>query len=295
MGGPAAARRDIVALTGLLPDSHVDCFADALPHDRLSFMPTWKLTIEYKGTRYQGWQEQAEGRTVQGEIRKAAEDYFGEKVDLGGSGRTDAGVHALAQVAHLRATRKRPSAEIQWELNERLPYDIHILNIDPRPERFHARHSALARCYLYQISVRRTAFAKDFVWWVKAPVNLNTIQNCAELFEGRHDFWSFTERPLEQGSTIVVVEKVQVAREGDLILIRLVASHFLWKMVRRLVGTLAQVGTGKLEPDKVKKLIKSRSAETGPWTAPSAGLFLEQVLYPGDSVANLIRPGIPVG
>lgn len=257
-------------------------------------MPTWKLTIEYKGTRYQGWQEQAAGRTVQGELRKAAEDYFGEKVDLGGSGRTDAGVHALAQVAHLRTIRKRPLEQIQWELNERLPADIHVLNVDPRPERFHARHSALARCYLYQISMRRTAFAKDFVWWVKAPINLNAIQNCARLFEGRHDFWSFTERPLEQGSTIVVVEKVQIVREADLILIRLAASHFLWKMVRRLVGTLVQVGTGKLEPGKVEKLLKSHSAETGPWTAPSAGLFLERVLYPGDSLPRLVQPAVPV-
>jgi tRNA pseudouridine38-40 synthase len=261
---------------------------------RLIFVPTWKLTIEYKGTRYQGWQEQAAGRTVQGELRKAAEDYFGEKVDLGGSGRTDAGVHALAQVAHLRAIRRRPLEQIQWELNERLPADIHVLNVDPRPERFHARHSAAGRCYLYQISTRRTAFAKDFVWWVKAPMNLNAIQNCARLFEGRYDFWSFTERPLEQGSTIVVVEKVQVVREADLILIRLVASHFLWKMVRRLVGTLAQVGTGKLEPDKIEKLLKSRSAETGPWTAPSAGLFLERVLYPEDSLPRLVQPAVPV-
>lgn len=258
-------------------------------------MSTWQLTIEYKGTRYQGWQEQAAGRTIQGELRKAAEDYFGEKVDLGGSGRTDAGVHALAQVAHLRATRKRPSSEVQWELNERLPADIHVLNVDTKPERFHARHSALARSYLYQISVRRTAFAKDFVWWVKVPVNLNAIQTCAGWFEGRHDFWSFTERPVEQGSTIVVVEKVQIAREAGLILVRLVASHFLWKMVRRLVGTLVQVGTGKVDPVKVKSLLMSHSTETGPWTAPSAGLFLERVLYPGDSLSSVIRPAIPVG
>jgi len=257
-------------------------------------MPTWKLTIEYKGTRYQGWQEQAAGRTVQGELRRAAEEYFGEKVDLGGSGRTDAGVHALAQIAHLRSARKRSPEQLQWELNERLPADIHVLKADPTPERFHARHSALARYYLYQISTRRTAFAKDFVWWVKAPINVDVIQNCATLFEGRHDFWSFTERPLEQGSTIVVVEKVEIVREADLILVRLVASHFLWKMVRRLVGTLVQVGTGKLEPGKMAALLKSHSAETGPWTAPSAGLFLERVLYPGDSPPRSVQPAVPV-
>jgi tRNA pseudouridine38-40 synthase len=201
----------------------------------------------------------------------------------------------LAQVAHLRASRKRPAEEILRELNERLPADIHVLSVEPRAERFHARHSAVGRSYLYQISTRRTAFAKDFVWWVKAPIDLNVIQECTPMFEGRHDFWSFTERPLEQGSTIVVVEKAQVVRQADLILIRLVASHFLWKMVRRLVGTLVQVGTGKIDPAKARKLLSAHTVETGPWTAPSAGLFLERVLYPGDSLSDLIRPAISVG
>src|SRR5919202_5673956 len=115
-------------------------------------MPTWKLTLEYKGTRYQGWQEQAKGRTVQGELREAAEAYFGEKIDLGGAGRTDAGVHALAQVAHLRATKKRPSDQIHYALNGRLPADIHILRVEPSPEKFNARHSALSCSYLYKMS-----------------------------------------------------------------------------------------------------------------------------------------------
>jgi tRNA pseudouridine38-40 synthase len=257
-------------------------------------MPTWKLTLEYKGTRYQGWQEQKNGRTIQGELRKAAEEFLGEKVDLGGSGRTDAGVHALAQVAHLRATRRRPTEQIQQGLNERLPADIHVLNVESSPERFHARHSAVARYYLYQVSTRRTAFAKDFVWWVKSPLNLNSIQQGARVFEGRHDFWSFTERPLEQGSTTVVVEQVQVLRDEDLILIRLAASHFLWKMVRRLVGTLIQVGMGKLEPANLQTLLRSHSSETGPWNAPSAGLFLERVVYPGDSPPHLLKPAVQV-
>ena len=222
----------------------------------LPFMPTWKLTIEYKGTRYQGWQEQAKGRTVQGELRAAADDYFREEIELGGSGRTDAGVHALAQVAHLRAARKRPPDQIHFGLNERLPSDIHILKVEPSPERFHARHSAILRQYLYQISTRRTAFAKDYVWWVKDAVNLERMEVCAKLFTGRHDFWSFTERPGEQGSTIVVVEEIRLQPQGDLILIRLSASHFLWKMVRRIVGVLVQTGMGRLEMNQVKDFMK---------------------------------------
>lgn len=255
-------------------------------------MPTWKLTIEYKGTRYLGWQEQKQGRTVQGELRAAAEDYFGENVDLGGSGRTDAGVHALAQVAHLRALKKHHPEPIQAELNERLPSDIHVLKVESVPERFHARHSAIARQYLYQVSTRRTAFAKDYVWWVKSRLDLPRMEQCARVFVGKHDFHNFTERPGEQGSTLVVVEDLRLKPVEDLILVRCAASHFLWKMVRRIVGVLVQVGTGALQEETVHQFLKKPPAQLGQWTAPAAGLFLERVIYPGESVTSEIRPAI---
>jgi tRNA pseudouridine38-40 synthase len=257
-------------------------------------MPTWKLTIEYKGTRYQGWQEQKQGRTIQGELKAAAADYFQEDIDLAGSGRTDAGVHALAQVAHLRAVRKRPPGQILSALNERLPADIHILKVEPHPERFHARHSAIARYYLYQIATRRTALAKDYVWWVKARLDLKGMQECGQLFLGKHDFHNFTERPNEQGSTSVVVEEFRVGRAGDLILVRISASHFLWKMVRRLVGVTVQVGSGSLATSQVAGFLRKPTAEVGQWTAPSSGLFLERVIYPGESSPRDLIPAIPV-
>jgi tRNA pseudouridine38-40 synthase len=257
-------------------------------------MPTWKLTIEYKGTRYLGWQEQKQGRTVQGALRAAAEDYFGEKVDLGGSGRTDAGVHALAQVAHLRAVKKLPAGPMQAALNERLPADIHVLKIEAVAERFHARHSAIARQYLYQISTRRTAFAKDYVWWVKSRLDLARMEQCAHAFAGRHDFHNFTERPSEQGSTLVVVEDLRLKPVEDLILVRVAASHFLWKMVRRVVGVLVQVGMGALTVETVSQFLKKPSAEVGQWTAPAAGLFLERVLYAGETLSDEIWPAVSV-
>jgi tRNA pseudouridine38-40 synthase len=257
-------------------------------------MPTWKLTIEYKGTRYLGWQEQKQGRTVQDALRAAAEDYFDEKIDLGGSGRTDAGVHALAQVAHLRAVKKRPTEPIQAALNERLPADIHILKVESVAERFHARHSAIARQYLYQISTRRTAFAKDYVWWVKSGLDLARMEQCAQAFAGKHDFHNFTERPSDQGSTLVVGEEVRLKTIEDLILVRFAASHFLWKMVRRVVGVLVQVGTGALKVEAVTQFLKKPPADVGQWTAPAAGLFLERVLYPGESVSNEIQAAVPV-
>ena len=253
-------------------------------------MPTWKLTIEYKGTRYLGWQEQKQGRTVQGALKAAAKEFFGEEVDLGGSGRTDAGVHALGQVAHLRALRKYPVTQIHEGLNSCLPADIHVLRVEQHPERFHARHSAISRSYLYQISKRRTAFAKDYVWWVKSPLDLSRMEAAARLFVGRHDFYNFTEKPAEQGSTLVVVEDCRVQAAGDLVLVRLVASHFLWKMVRRIVGVLVQTGLGSFEAGEVKNLMGRRPAETGQWTAPAAGLFLERVIYAGDTQPQLLVP-----
>jgi len=257
-------------------------------------MPTWKLTIEYKGTRYLGWQEQKQGKTVQGALRAAAEDYFGEKIDLGGSGRTDAGVHALAQVVHLRALKKRPAEPILAALNERLPADVHVLKVEAVTERFHARHSAVARQYLYQISTRRTAFAKDYVWWVKSRLDLPRMEQCARAFVGKHDFHNFTERPGEQGSTLVVVEDLRLKQIEDLILVRFAASHFLWKMVRRVVGVLVQVGMGALQVEAVKEFLKKPPVQVGQWTAPAAGLFLERVLYEGESLSTEIRPAFSV-
>ncbi len=134
-------------------------------------MPTYKLIVEYEGTRYRGWQEQQNARTVTGELRHAIERVAGPVQDLGGSGRTDAGVHAAAQVAHLRLARPMEAEPLRLAVNELLPADIHILAASRAHDRFHARHEAVSRTYLYQVALRRTAFAKKFVWWVKRPLD----------------------------------------------------------------------------------------------------------------------------
>ncbi|HTY40732.1 MAG TPA: tRNA pseudouridine(38-40) synthase TruA [Thermoanaerobaculia bacterium] len=243
-------------------------------------MPTWKLTVEYDGTRYRGWQSQKNtDRTVQAVLERAAREVLGEDAAIGGAGRTDAGVHALAQVAHLKARRAMPETEIAWKVNERLPFDVHVLAAEPAPPRFHARHDAKSRTYLYRISRRRTAFGKPFVWWVKDRLDAAAMRRAARLFEGRHDFASFCENPEGQESTIVVVEKCEVREEGDEIHFRITASHFLWKMVRRLAGTLVEVGRGKLDAAGIERLLKERSAAPAKWTAPPSGLFLERVTY----------------
>lgn len=261
-------------------------------------MPTYRLTLEYEGTRYSGWQEQKNARTVMGELRRAIEETVGEIRELGGAGRTDAGVHALAQVAHLKLAHPVEIGEFCWSVNDRLPSDIHLTRCALAPDRFHSRHHAVSRAYLFQISTRRTALAKRFVWWVKQPVDPKRIARAAALLPGSHDFRLFCERPDDQPSTLVVVHRAEVTTSGSLILFRIEASHFLWKMVRRVVGTLVKVGTGDLSERDFKTLLAAKpipgAANTAAWTAPPSGLFLERVTYEGEPDLPPLAPAIPV-
>ncbi|NOT62809.1 MAG: tRNA pseudouridine(38-40) synthase TruA [Acidobacteria bacterium] len=255
-------------------------------------MKTWKLTLEYDGTRFSGWQEQANAKTIAGEIRKAAEDYFQRAIELGGAGRTDAGVHALGQVAHLRLSPRggRPQQlprpqELVYALNDRLPANINILTVEETHDRFHARHDAVSRSYLYQISTRRTAFNKKHVWWIKDRLNLAAMQQAASLLHGRHDFAAFSEHDAKRDgqSTIVVIQEAAFEQADHMILFHLTASHFLWKMVRRVVGSLVEVGRGKVSVAEFEKLLNDPRAKTSldpaRVTAPPSGLFLEQIIY----------------
>lgn len=243
-------------------------------------MPTWKLTLEYDGTRYRGWQSQKNTeRTVAGVLLRAARELLGEDASLGGAGRTDAGVHALAQVAHLKSKKSLPPLAIEHGLNDRLPFDVNVLEVESAPPGFHARHDAKSRTYLYRISRRRTAFDKRYVWWVKDRLNFTAMARAAKLFEGRHDFASFCENAEGQTSTVVVVEKSEVLDWEREIHYRVEASHFLWKMIRRLVGTLVEVGRGNLDAAQVERLLRQKSGEPAKWTAPPSGLFLEKVRY----------------
>lgn len=262
-------------------------------------MPTYRLDLEYEGTRYHGWQEQKNARSVAGELRRAVEEAGAVIRELGGSGRTDAGVHALAQVAHLRLTADVDPEAFRRAVNDGLPADIHVLSLTPAADRFHSRHDAVSRSYLYQISRRRTALAKRWVWWVKRSLDERRMAEAAALLAGKHDFRLFCERPSEQPSTLVVVERAEVVADGALILVRLTASHFLWKMVRRVVGTLVKIGSGELDRKGYEDLLKARTPTSGKglpaeWTAPPSGLFLERVLYKGDAPLGPVAPVIPV-
>ncbi|MEO7920085.1 MAG: tRNA pseudouridine(38-40) synthase TruA, partial [Thermoanaerobaculia bacterium] len=254
-----------------------------------------RATLEYDGSRYRGWQAQINARTVQGVLYHAVEQVFGTGVRIQGAGRTDAGVHALAQVAslHLPAPAQTRLDELQYALNDRLPPDIHILSLTEAHPSFHARHSATLRTYRYRISRRRTAFGKPFVWWIRDRIDLGRMEHAAALLVGRHDFSSFCENAEGHDSTLVEVDSASVtAAPGvpDLLLFRITASHFLWKMVRRVVGTLVEIGTGRIKPDAMEGFLATRSTEPATWTAPPSGLFLESVLYPGDPPPPAVDP-----
>ena len=207
---------------------------------------------------------------------------------MGGAGRTDAGVHALAQVAHLRARKPLPDKDLAFGLNDRLPFDVNVLEVSPAPPRFHARHDALSRTYLYRISRRRTAFDKRFVWWVKDRLDFSAMSRAAGLFAGRHDYSSFCENASGQESTIVVVEKSDVLDWQHEIHYRVIsASHFLWKMVRRLIGTLVEVGRGNLDDASVEAPQSGRATPPSGPPRRRASSWRRSRTRPGSGLENL--------
>ena len=243
-------------------------------------MPRYKLTLEYAGTRYSGWQIQKNARTVQGELNRAIHEAVGSsRFETYGAGRTDAGVHALEQVAHVDLSVTLPPLTLLTRVNDALPADINVLAAERVAPRFHARHSAIARSYLYQVALRRTAFAKPFVWWVREPLDVARMQAAASALVGLSDFRAFTDDDPEEKSTRVLVDHVDVEQQGSLVLTRVVGSHFLWKMVRRLVGVLVEVGRGGLDTGDVPRLLAGDSSLPARLTAPASGLFLERVFY----------------
>ena len=184
--------------------------------------------------------------------------------------------------------RSAPPEQLRRKINDELPADINIVAVEKVPHRFHARHDAVARSYLYQISRRRSAFAKPFVWWVKEPLDLDRMKDAAARFSGMHDFQAFSDDDPEEKSTDVLVEDIEIGEDGDLILVRVGGSHFIWKMVRRMVGVLVEIGKGAADPDEVWSLDAARL------TAPASGLFLERVYYDGDPRQRTLQPAAPV-
>jgi tRNA pseudouridine38-40 synthase len=254
-------------------------------------MPRFKLTIEYDGTRYSGWQMQKGGKSIQGEISDACRELFEtEKIDLFGAGRTDSGVHAIGQAAHLEVQTDLAPLRIKYGINDRLPPDICILNVEDTYSDFHARHDAIARSYIYQISRRRTALGKKYVWWIKDQLDIIKMNETARCFVGLKNFKSFTDEKQEQNSTKVEIKHAVVIEFGDLLVFHVIGSHFLWKQVRRMTGVLVECGRGKLQPSEVNSFFRNRSDIPAKLTAPPSGLFLERVYYKNDKILFNTKP-----
>ena len=267
----------------------------SIEHSTTSPLARFKVFIEYEGTRYSGWQIQTNARTVQGEIIRAVKRICKtDEVEFYGAGRTDAGVHAVGQVAHLDVRTMLAPEIIRMKLNDELPPDINILEVEKAPPAFHARHDALARSYLYQVSSRRSAFGKHYVWWVKDRLDVPAMEDAARLFVGMKDLRSFTDANPDEDSTKIAIEAIDVKREGDLILFRVRGSHFVWKLVRRVVGVLVEVGRGKFTRQEVGQFIREKSDAPARCTAPPSGLFLEKVWYDGDEKDPPLQPVFPV-
>lgn len=256
-------------------------------------LATFRLLIEYDGSRFQGWQKQgpkqtSEGvRTVAGSLEHVLHTAGLHLVHLGGAGRTDAGVHALGQVAHLHLEGRgapRPG-ELRRILDAALPQDIAIRDLRTCPPRFHARHDAVDRTYLYQISRRRSAFGKPFIWWVKRSLDLDRLAHAWNAFEGDQDVAAFADLDTEEDGRVRIL-RCEVAEAGSLILLRVRATHFYRRLARRMVGSAVACALGEEEPRRLLEDLRNPTEAAnlywGAKAAPSSGLFLEAVRYPGD-------------
>jgi len=241
----------------------------------------YRLTLEYDGTGFSGWQKQDDARTIQGALLAAGAEIFADQtIDIQGHGRTDAGVHALSYTAHLEtAGEMLPPQTIVERFNEQLPAAIAVLEVAPCHPRFHARHSCLGRSYLYQIAKRKTAFHKKYVWWVKEPLDTAAMAATARIFAGMHDFASFAEKQELKKSTLVLLNGIYLYENEEMLRLRVIGSHFLWKMVRRLAGVLVETGRGNLGKNEVAACLKGPSDIPTRLTAPPSGLFFEQAFY----------------
>jgi tRNA pseudouridine38-40 synthase len=261
--------------------------------------------VEYDGSRFQGWQRQgpkqtAQGvRTVAGTLERALMAAGIQVSALGGAGRTDAGVHALGQAAHLRlGAGMAPRAhDLQLIFDQGLPGDVAVRSVAPCSPNFHARYDAVCRSYLYQLSLRRSAFAKPYIWWVKGALDLDRLAAAWTAFQGAWDFSAFADlEPGEDPRGRVLA--AELAPMGSLVLLRVTAIHFLRRQARRMVGAAVQCALGREHPERVARdLARPSAAATQLWgasAAPASGLFLERVRYPGDPADVPLLAAVPV-
>jgi len=241
-----------------------------------------RLTIEYDGTDYCGWQIQNKKPTVQGEITEALKKILQEKVRLIGATRTDSGVHALSQVANFETiNEKLTTTSLIKALNSVLPSDIVIKEIRVVPDSFHARYSARSKIYRYRILNQSfpSALERRFFWYIPEFLDWKKIKEASQYLVGKHDFSPFSLRGSARKNTQCTVRDFRIRKVKNLWIFQIEGDYFLYRMVRRIVGALIEVGRGKVEPEHIKRLLHKKGYTLCARTAPARGLFLMKVKY----------------
>ncbi|MBL4689418.1 MAG: tRNA pseudouridine(38-40) synthase TruA [Nannocystaceae bacterium] len=242
----------------------------------------YRLTVRYDGRQYDGWQRHAGKPTVQGALESAIVEVFGVKCAVHGSGRTDRGVHADAQVAHFEAPFELPSEQLLADLNGLLAQDVRVDACEAMAPGFHARHSAVRKTYRYEIwnAPQCPSQRVGRVWEIPGPLDVEAMQGATSVFVGAHDFSSFAKKTNYQPRTMVrTMAAVTLASDDSLIVMRFVADGFLYKMVRNIVRALVKVGEGRTDRARLVEILAARDRKVAPGTAPASGLFLESVDY----------------
>lgn len=244
-------------------------------------MPNYKLTIEYDGTRYHGWERKKNLDTIQGKMEAVLCRLTKEPVNLIGAGRTDAGVHAQGMVANVHLDANLSPDQLRGYLNRYLPEDIAVKEVREASPRFHARYNAAGKTYRYACFVGPTkpVFQRRYVTRLDTVPDLDRMRRAAEYLKGQHDFRSFCGNPKMKKSTVRTVDTIHILRQGDMLSFTFHGDGFLQHMVRILVGTLLEVGCGRMEPEQIPDILDARNrAAAGP-TAPASGLTLMRVDY----------------
>jgi tRNA pseudouridine38-40 synthase len=244
-------------------------------------MPIIKLILEYDGTGYAGWQRQADQPTIQEAVETAILGVTQINASVVGAGRTDAGVHALGQVASFRIERAMTPREWTRALNAHLPKSIVVRSAALMPDIFHARHSAKGKLYEYRILNRpeRPAVGRDYCWHIHQPLDDAAMNQAGLTLIGSHDFSSFQTQPTDNENPVCQLRRFTVFREGDLLRIEAYADRFLKQMIRSIVGTLVEIGLGKRTPESLRTILKARDRAAAGKTASPQGLFLVRVDY----------------
>jgi tRNA pseudouridine38-40 synthase len=240
-----------------------------------------KVVLEYEGSDFAGWQQQAHGRTVEAELKKALRSIVGRDTTVYAAGRTDAGAHAEGQVVNFHTDGRISPQRLLAALNARLPEDVAVLSAEAVPEDFHARYSARWRRYRYRYLDRpsRPALERGRCWHVRGPLDVDAMSEAARALIGKHDWTTFCSASEPQDARVREMRSARVTRRGDVVELELVAEGFLRGLARSIGGALAEVGRGKRPPEWVGTILDARDRRQAPRTAPAGGLTLMEVIY----------------